>query len=107
MTAWIPRSQPIPGRVSSSARARGIALILLRFTRKYGTQILKELWQQTYRGQDIEFIQIRAETAEAGRASYHYRVVMASGGAELDMRGRCSAGQKARDAGRPFPRASA
>ena len=28
------------------------------------------------------------------RRSYHYRVVMHTAGAELDMRGRCSAGQK-------------
>ena len=40
--------------------------------------------------------QIKADSEGAGARSYNYRVVMYSGGAELDMRGRCSAGQKAR-----------
>lgn len=57
-------------------------------------KIVKELWQKTYRSQDIDYIQIKAD-AEGAR-SYNYRVVMMSGGAELDMRGRCSAGQKVR-----------
>ena len=55
-------------------------------------KIIKELWQKTYRGQDIDNIQIKADTD--GSRSYNYRVTMVSGGAELDMRGRCSAGQK-------------
>ena len=55
-------------------------------------KIIKELWQKTYRGQDIDCIQIKADTD--GSRSYNYRVTMISGGAELDMRGRCSAGQK-------------
>lgn len=56
---------------------------------------IKELWQKTYRGQDIDYIQITADSD--GTRSYNYRVVMhAPGGAELDMRGRCSAGQKVR-----------
>ncbi|KIZ04903.1 DNA repair protein RAD50 [Monoraphidium neglectum] len=53
---------------------------------------VKELWQKTYRGQDIDYIQIKADAD--GARSYNYRVVMYSGGVELDMRGRCSAGQK-------------
>ena len=57
-------------------------------------KIIKELWQKTYRNQDIDYIQVKAD-AETGQRSYNYRVVMISGGAELDMRGRCSAGQKA------------
>lgn len=36
--------------------------------------------------------QIKADAD--GARSYNYRVVMYSGGAELEMRGRCSAGQK-------------
>ena len=31
---------------------------------------------------------------EAGKKSYNYRLLMQKGNAELDMRGRCSAGQK-------------
>jgi len=56
---------------------------------------IKELWQKTYRGVDIDYIQIKADTETTStRSSYNYRVVMFVGGAELDMRGRCSAGQK-------------
>ena len=58
-------------------------------------QTIKELWQRTYRNQDIDSIQIRAEAdTTSARRSYNYRVVMHVGGTELDMRGRCSAGQK-------------
>ena len=41
-------------------------------------------------------IQIKADAD--GLRSYNYRVVMNTGGAELDMRSRCSAGQKVRAA---------
>jgi hypothetical protein len=57
-------------------------------------QSLKELWQKTYRGQDIEYIQIKAEPTDRGRSTYDYKVVMVAAGVELDMRGHCSAGQK-------------
>uniref|UniRef100_A0A1D2A4U2 DNA repair protein RAD50 n=1 Tax=Auxenochlorella protothecoides TaxID=3075 RepID=A0A1D2A4U2_AUXPR len=55
---------------------------------------IKELWQQTYRSADIDYIQVKADAEGAAGRSYNYRVVMYCGGAELDMRGRCSAGQK-------------
>ncbi|KAJ9526833.1 hypothetical protein QJQ45_017793 [Haematococcus lacustris] len=55
-------------------------------------KIVKELWQKTYRGQDIDYVQIKADAD--GARNYNYRVVMYNGGAELEMRGRCSAGQK-------------
>jgi DNA repair protein RAD50 len=57
-------------------------------------KIVKELWQKTYRNQDIDYIQIRADADHGAARSYNYRVIMVAGGAELDMRGRCSAGQK-------------
>jgi DNA repair protein RAD50 len=57
-------------------------------------RIVKELWQKTYRNSDIDYIQIRADTEGSANRSYNYRVVMVCGGAELDMRGRCSAGQR-------------
>lgn len=57
-------------------------------------KIVKELWQKTYRNSDIDYIQIKADAEGAAGRSYNYRVVMHTGGAELDMRGRCSAGQK-------------
>jgi len=44
-------------------------------------------------------LQIKADQEGAAGRSYNYRVVMHTGGAELDMRGRCSAGQKV---GRPW-----
>ena len=48
---------------------------------------------------DIETIEIRSDEDEGSGASkarrnYRYRVIMIRGGTELDMRGRCSAGQK-------------
>ncbi|NXY81394.1 RAD50 protein, partial [Alcedo cyanopectus] len=62
-------------------------------------KIIRDLWRSTYRGQDIEYIEIRSDadeniTASDKRRSYNYRVVMVKGDTALDMRGRCSAGQK-------------
>lgn len=59
-------------------------------------RILRELWNQTYKGTDIDTIEIRSDvnTQAKGNRSYNYRVVMFKNDIELDMRGRCSAGQK-------------
>ncbi len=65
-------------------------------------RIIKELWQQTYRGTDIDEIEITSDAGDAlggggstgARRNYNYRVMMRQGQAQLDMRGRCSAGQK-------------
>ncbi|KAG5354686.1 DNA repair protein [Yarrowia sp. B02] len=59
--------------------------------------IIDELWKATYSGTDIDTILIRSDEDKPGAAknrSYNYRVVMVKSDAELDMRGRCSAGQK-------------
>ncbi|OCT50156.1 DNA repair protein RAD50 [Cladophialophora carrionii] len=57
--------------------------------------IIEELWRKTYRGTDVDTIMIKAENEQArSNRSYNYRVVMVKRGAEMDMRGRCSAGQK-------------
>ena len=64
--------------------------------------VLKELWQQTYRGKDIDFIEIKSEMGDRAKAakatkrrkSYNYNVIMRQGDASLTMRGRCSAGQR-------------
>ena len=57
--------------------------------------IIKELWVKTYRGNDIETIEIRSDVENTrGNRSYNYRVVMVKNQCDLDMRGRCSAGQK-------------
>lgn len=58
-------------------------------------KILRELWNQTYKGTDIDRIEIKCDVNTLGRGrSYNYRVVMYKKSSELDMRGRCSAGQK-------------
>lgn len=58
-------------------------------------RILRELWQQTYKGLDIDTIAIKTDVhVTAKMRSYNYRVVMFKKGQELDMRGRCLAGQK-------------
>jgi DNA repair protein RAD50 len=58
-------------------------------------RIAEELWKKTYRGTDIDTILIRSDNETAkGNRSYNYRVCMVKQDAEMDMRGRCSAGQK-------------
>lgn len=82
-------------------------------------KIIRNLWQSTYSGNDIDYIEICSEedttasvsNAARARRTYNYRVVMVKttsgmGGtackstrantdkARLDMRGRCSSGQK-------------
>ncbi|KAI4278195.1 MAG: hypothetical protein LQ337_001209 [Flavoplaca oasis] len=58
-------------------------------------RIAEELWKRTYRGTDIDTILIRSD-GETGKANrqYNYRVCMVKQEAEMDMRGRCSAGQR-------------
>lgn len=62
-------------------------------------RIMKELWRATYRGNDIDYIEIKTEDVDTThgadkKKSYNYRVVMVKNETELEMRGRCSAGQK-------------
>ncbi|KAM3161488.1 Zinc-hook domain-containing protein [Lachancea thermotolerans] len=59
-------------------------------------RIIDELWKRTYSGTDVDTIKIKSDevTTSARGKSYNYRVVMYKQDAELDMRGRCSAGQK-------------
>lgn len=59
--------------------------------------LLDQMWRQTYTGTDIDTILIRSESdvgTNSARANYNYRVCMVKRDTELDMRGRCSAGQK-------------
>ncbi|CAH0691791.1 unnamed protein product [Spodoptera exigua] len=59
--------------------------------------IIKELWSKIYNGNDIDYIAIKAEgsmSENLERRKYEYRVVQCKNGVEIDMRGRCSAGQK-------------
>ncbi len=59
-------------------------------------KLISEYWQQTYRGRDIDTIKIVSdvESEKLTRRSYNYRVVMRKNDVEIDMRGRCSSGQK-------------
>ncbi|KOS19148.1 DNA repair protein rad50 [Escovopsis weberi] len=58
-------------------------------------RIANELWQATYQGTDIDTILIRSDTESAsGKRTYNYRLCMVKQDTEMDMRGRCSAGQK-------------
>ncbi|KAI0141540.1 hypothetical protein GGR57DRAFT_487380 [Xylariaceae sp. FL1272] len=57
--------------------------------------MIAELWTKTYQGTDIDRITITSDAdPTGGRSTYNYRVVMTKNDVEMDMRGRCSAGQK-------------
>ncbi len=58
--------------------------------------IIRDLWNMTYKGEDITGIEIvsGAEPGSKSTRSYNYRVVMTKGTTQLEMRGRCSAGQR-------------
>ncbi|XP_018562886.1 DNA repair protein RAD50 isoform X2 [Anoplophora glabripennis] len=61
-------------------------------------KIIRELWRNIYRGNDIDYIEIKTDECMTGgvnrRRTYNYKVVQIKKGVELEMRGRCSAGQK-------------
>lgn len=59
-------------------------------------KIIRELWTLTYKGEDITNIEIQSGQDSGSRAnrSYNYRIVMSKGNTQMDMRGRCSAGQR-------------
>lgn len=58
-------------------------------------RIIEELWRKTYQGTDVDTIMIRSDNENVkGNKTYNYRVVMVKQDTEMDMRGRCSAGQK-------------
>lgn len=58
-----------------------------------------DLWSTTYKGSDIRTIEIKSDQEKANPSSrswsYNYRIVLIThDGTEMDMWGRCSAGQK-------------
>jgi DNA repair protein RAD50 len=61
-------------------------------------QSIRGYWNTIYKGNDIVYIKTYEEEKKATsnkKRSYSYRVVQCkNGGSEIDMRGRCSAGQK-------------
>ncbi|KAK4504078.1 hypothetical protein PRZ48_004993 [Zasmidium cellare] len=58
-------------------------------------RIIADLWRSTYQGTDVDTILIRSENeTQKANKTYNYRVCMMKQDTEMDMRGRCSAGQK-------------
>lgn len=58
-------------------------------------KIIDELWRNAYQGTDVDTVRIRSDNeGNAKNRTYNYRVVMVKRDNEMDMRGRCSAGQK-------------
>ncbi|CAD6213454.1 GSCOCG00004077001-RA-CDS [Cotesia congregata] len=59
---------------------------------------MRNLWNHIYNGSDTSSIQIRTEAANtagaSNRRSFNYRLVQIKHGEEIEMRGRCSAGQR-------------
>ena len=98
-------SMNLRNKVASDLNKYYIALdyAIMKYHRekmKVVNKIIRELWLQVYRGNDIDYIEIKTDddgNVQAGadkRKTYSYRVVMVKNDTELDMRGRCSAGQK-------------
>jgi len=59
-------------------------------------RIMKKLWKHVYKGTDTSSIEICTEhTTESGnRRNYNYKLMQTKHGYKMEMRGRCSAGQK-------------
>ena len=58
-------------------------------------KLINYYWTMTYKGKDIKYIEIRSDYEKIGRSrNYNYRIVFGAQNGELDIRGRCSAGQK-------------
>jgi DNA repair protein RAD50 len=60
---------------------------------------LSDFWKMTYKGKDIDCIEIKSDVEKSAVnsriRSYNYRIVLKTyDDTTLDMRGRCSAGQK-------------
>ncbi|KAK0093742.1 hypothetical protein PV326_012764 [Microctonus aethiopoides] len=59
-------------------------------------ETMKNLWNLIYTGSDTTSIQIRTEatTGTGARRQFNYKLVQIKHGVEMDMKGRCSAGQR-------------
>ncbi|GLV43469.1 rad50 [Carabus blaptoides fortunei] len=80
---------------------KGMDWSLMQFHKQRMIQInniVKELWRSIYKGNDCDYIEIKTDDISVlgsdKRKMYNYRVVQVKNGIELDMRGRCSAGQR-------------
>ncbi|XP_045467537.1 DNA repair protein RAD50 [Harmonia axyridis] len=73
---------------------------VLEFHKERMVQInfrIRELWRNIYKGNDIDYIEIQTKessTTSLTRKTYDYKVIQIKNGVELEMRGRCSAGQR-------------
>ncbi|XP_066259010.1 DNA repair protein RAD50 [Euwallacea similis] len=72
---------------------------ILKFHQERMVQIntaIRELWRNIYKGNDIDYVEIKTvdEIGGGAKRNYTYKVVQVKKGIELDMRGRCSAGQR-------------
>ncbi|XP_024893942.1 DNA repair protein RAD50 [Temnothorax curvispinosus] len=58
--------------------------------------IMRKLWKHVYKGTDTSSIEICTEPTEQGanKRNYNYKLIQTKHGCKMDMRGRCSAGQK-------------
>lgn len=61
--------------------------------------LIREYWRMIYKGNDIDYIQIKTDELDKDasadrRKNYNYRVVQSKNNSEIEMRGRCSAGQR-------------
>ena len=79
--------------------SRGIEEALLQYHQTKIKEInerISELWSQTYQGRDIESIEIESKSIIRGnKKQFEYSVFMIKNHSRLQMRSRCSAGQKA------------
>ncbi|XP_016919261.1 DNA repair protein RAD50 isoform X1 [Apis cerana] len=60
-------------------------------------RIIKQLWKLVYTGTDTTSIEIRTDATEGiggTKRTYNYKLIQMKHGHEIDMKGRCSAGQK-------------
>ncbi|KAH8402366.1 hypothetical protein KR009_011576 [Drosophila setifemur] len=62
-------------------------------------RLIREYWRMIYRGNDIDYIQVKTDEISTDasadrRKTYNYRVVQSKNNTEIEMRGRCSAGQR-------------
>lgn len=60
-------------------------------------RLIRELWRNIYKGNDIDSIEIKTEESRSGsnkKRSYTYRVVQSKNDTQNVMRGNCSAGQR-------------
>ncbi|XP_017790933.1 PREDICTED: DNA repair protein RAD50 [Habropoda laboriosa] len=60
-------------------------------------RIMKQMWRLVYTGTDTSSIEIRTDATQgigSARRTYNYKLVQTKHGHEMDMKGRCSAGQK-------------